>query len=65
MDAGAAGSIERGQGARPPRHIGRQQRPVEVAGDRLDVGREVSGEDQPWVAEAMYAAMFAICSSLS
>src|SRR5436190_4254434 len=41
------------------------QRPVEIAGERLDAGREVGREGQPLVACTTYAATSAICFGLS
>src|SRR3954447_7187537 len=41
------------------------QRPVEIAGERLDAGREVGWEGQPLVACTTYAATSAICFGLS
>ena len=41
------------------------QRPVEVAGERLDAAREVRREDQPLVAWTTYAATSWICCGVS
>jgi hypothetical protein len=47
MQAGVACARERGARARPQQRVLADQRPVEVAGERLDVAREVVRERQP------------------
>ena len=57
VHAGCAGGPDGGDRARPQDRVLRDQRAVEVAGERLDVGREAGGERQLfWVRKATRSA---------
>src|SRR4029079_12973287 len=56
---------DRGPGAVAHEPVGRDQRPVEVAGERLHLRGEVRKEAQPPVAEETNAATSAICCGCS